>query len=42
MNITNFAVLFTAIPRTVPGHQIFTEKHELIHEQKHLWVLSMF
>lgn len=39
-----FAILFTAIPRRVPGNHIFVEKHELIniHKQKHLWVLNMF
>lgn len=43
MNTGSFAVLFTAIPRTLSGNQIFVEKHELIntHEQKHFWMLNM-
>lgn len=34
MNTGSCAVLFTAIPRTVSGNQIFIERHELIHEQQ--------
>lgn len=33
----SFAVLLTAIPRTVSGNQIFIEKHELIHEQQKIY-----